>query len=135
MPIHLPKAVPQFAQAKSPAEFKLKAFDLLKNVLPDVELAGNDVLVVGYVRPELQRGIIVPVDEDVWQGKSGLVVKMGPMAFVDDEINKFSLRPEVGDWVGYWIHSARLFNLCDVPCRLIEDSFIKLRVKDPAVLF
>ena len=56
--------------------------------LSTFELFNNQVLVAVYVRPKKTKsGIYLPdatVDEDKIQGKVGLVVKKGPLAFVDE---------------------------------------------------
>jgi hypothetical protein len=137
MPLVVPKTAASFAKdAKTPTEFKLKVLSQLKNILPSIEIMYNAVLVAAYIRPEMERGIIRDRSEDIWQGKSGLVLKLGPNAFVDDEQNKFyGQRVEAGDWVGYFIADAKLLSINDVACRLLEDSSIKMRVQDPSVIF
>jgi hypothetical protein len=137
MPLVMPKTVASFAQdTKSPAEFSIKVFDRLKHTLPQIDVMYNAVLVAAYIRPELERGIIRDRSEDVWQGKSGLVLKLGKTAFVDDDVNQFyGEKVFVGDWVGFFIAEAKLLSINEVACRLIEDSNIRLRVKDPSIIF
>src|SRR5256885_210970 len=69
-------------------------------------LFGPRVLVATYVRPERTRGGIILADrtlaEDRFQGKVGLVLGTGPLAFQDDNIAKFGGRKaEPGNWVVY----------------------------------
>ena len=56
--------------------------------LSTFELFNNQVLVAVYVRPKKTKsGIYLPdatVDEDKIQGKVGLVIKEGPLAFGDE---------------------------------------------------
>lgn len=137
MPLALPrKTIEIFSQTTSPDDFKKTVFNILGN-LDEVEVMYNAVLVAAYVRPEKRAsGLIVPTDEDVWQGKSGLVVKVGSMAFKDDDHNQFHGQcVERGDWCGFFISDAKLLSIKDVPCRLIEDTNIKLKLKDPSIVF
>ena len=85
---------------------------------------GADVLLAMYERvgqgeATTKGGIIIPdmrggaATEDKFQGKVGLVVKMGPLAFKDDETHKFgNVVPKVGDWVLINVNEAFSF---DVP--------------------
>lgn len=58
-----------------------------KDTLDKFRLSGAQVLVATYIRPDkLRSGLIITSkvrDEDKFQGKCGLVLKMGPLAFVD----------------------------------------------------
>jgi len=61
--------------------------------LDGVEVFGSDVLVALYIRPQKTKSGIILADstreEDRWQGKAGLILKLGPTAYTDDEGNKF----------------------------------------------
>jgi hypothetical protein len=79
-------------------------------------------------------------DEDRFQGKVGLVVKLGPLAFKDDGPYKFGgVNVAVGDWVFYRASDGWEYFKTDktggVPCRVFEDTQIKGRVSDPAMLW
>lgn len=81
--------------------------------------------------------------EDRYQGKVGLVIKTGPLAFQDDSIAKFGgVTVKPGDWVIYRASDALEFGFKDrrttndaVPLRWIEDSLIKGRIADPALIY
>jgi co-chaperonin GroES (HSP10) len=108
--------------------------------LPNVEVMYNMVLVATYIRPEkTSGGIIRPdtnVQEDVWQGKVGLVVKLGPNAFKDDSDFTFSgQEADVGEWCVYKVGDAWSLNIGGVPCRLVRDSNIRMKITDPNVVF
>lgn len=65
---------------------------------------GAQVLVAVYQRPEKTKGGIILTasaqDEDMWQGKVGLIMDMGPLAFTEDAAHAWTGRvPKVGDWV------------------------------------
>ena len=118
-------------------------------------VAHNLVLVATYVRPPriMKRADGTEYEfqytdktlmEDRFQGKVGLVLKCGPMAFKDDGATKFGdFSVEPGDWVLYRNSDAWEFFIKDMtgdkndglPVRLIEDIFIKARVSDPALVY
>lgn len=83
-----------------------------------------------FFRPDMSQ------DEALWQGKVGLVVAKGPMVFVDDEHVKFHGQTvDVGDWVQYDIHDGRQFTINRIHCRLIKDTQILAKVKDPSLVY
>lgn len=61
--------------------------------------------------------------EDVYQGCAGLVIKMGPQAFVSDENVKFDVVPKPGDWVLFRRQNAGLrFKHNGVDCVMLENE-------------
>jgi len=110
-----------------------------------VEIFHSQVLVATYIRPEQTKGGIFLPDnalaEDRFQGKVGLVVKLGPKAFVDDNIATFAgVTVQEGDWVFYRAGDGyELFSVDKkdggTACRLFEDTQIKGRVADPALVW
>ncbi len=75
-------------------------------------------------------------DEDKWQGKVGLVLKKGPIAFVDDQRNSFNgQNVEIGQWVMYRVSDAPALQVNGVHCRLLEDIHIRGIVKDPEIIW
>lgn len=116
--------------------------DILKLVgdLGGVTVKWNRVLVATYIRPsKTPGGIIRPetnVAEDEWQGKVGLVLKMGPMAYVDDDETQFNGEAvNVGEWAVYSVGNARSININGYPCRIIKDSQIDMTTLDPGMIF
>lgn len=115
--------------------------------LTDYSIFHNLVLVATYVPPEKIGSIIVPdrsMAEARFQGKMGLVLKCGPLAFKDDAVAKFGgVTVEPGDWVLYrpsdgielFIKDWKGLANDGLSCRLIEDSLIKGRVTDPALIY
>lgn len=72
------------------------------------KLRVNQILCAVYVRPNVaQHGTLKlhladsTTEEDRYQGKCGLVLKLGPSAFVSDEHTTFAAddKLKVGDWV------------------------------------
>lgn len=112
--------------------------------ISDLEIFHNQVMVATYIRPEKTAGgILLPdktIQEDRYQGKVGLVVKIGPLAFKDDSVAKFGgVTVQEGEWVFYRASDGMEFFSKDrtggVPCRIFEDTQIKGRVPDPAMLW
>jgi len=123
------------AQASDPKTALLNAV----GDLSDYDLFHNQILVAIYVRPEkTSGGIIRPgtnVQEDEYQGKVGLVVKVGPSAFVSDEEDFMGQSIEVGDWVVYRVGDGWALNIRDTACRILTDRTIRMRIKKPEDIF
>ena len=106
----------------------------------------NLILVATYVAPEKVGSIIMPdrkIDEDRFQGKVGLVLKVGPLAFKDDgRVTYGGIKVTPGDWIMYrpsdgmelFIRDRRKVN-DGLSCRLIEDVFIKMKVSEPGLIY
>jgi hypothetical protein len=92
----------------------------------DITVMGADVLIVMYERLKGGGGrevktagnIILPntanttAHEDRFQGKVGLVMKTGPIAFQEDDNHKFGdIIPKVGDWVLVNVSETYSFDL------------------------
>jgi co-chaperonin GroES (HSP10) len=118
---------------------KLEIIKLIGD-LSSVSVKFNMVLLATYFRPEKTAGGIIRPDankaEDEWQGKVGLVMKLGPMAYTDDDETQFQgEKVEVGEWAVYKIGDTWSLNINGYPCRMIRDSSIKMTVKDPNMVF
>lgn len=116
-------------------EIRTKVGDVSK-----VEVLHNQILVGIYIRPEKTAGGIYLSDttrgEDKYQGKVGLVLKKGPLAFVDDAHNKFhgqDVKP--GDWVFFRVSDGFSFMLNGHLCRLLEEVHIKGIIPAPEVVY
>lgn len=107
--------------------------------LSGISVMFNMVLLAAYVRPEKSKGgIIRPgenVEEDVWQGKVGLVMKHGPDAFMDDTDMSFhGQKAQLNEWVVFKVGDAWQLTINDWPCRLVRDSSIRMKTKDPSII-
>ena len=104
-----------------------------------IEVLHNQILVGGYIRPEKTKGILLTSqtrDEDRYQGKAGLVLKKGPLAFVDDDNNKFhGQNVDIGDWVFYRVSDGFPLVLNGTLCRLLEEVHVKGKIPSPDVVF
>lgn len=136
MSIVLPRqAIDLVSQATDPkAEMTKKVGNL-----DQIDVMYNMVLVATYIRPSKTKGgIIRPdqnVEEDVWQGKVGLVLKCGPDAFQDDNDMTFNgQKAEVGEWVVFKVGDAWQLIVGDWPCRLVRDSSIRMKLANPTAV-
>jgi co-chaperonin GroES (HSP10) len=116
--------------------------DLIAPALPKIDVLYNRVMVATYIRPEKTKGGIIRPDsnkgEDQWQGKVGLVVKVGTHAFDDDEENAFKgVKAKIGDWVVYKVGDAwevMVNGKEQMTCRFVRDTAIIAKVTDPEVI-
>jgi hypothetical protein len=118
-----------------------------------IEVFHNLVLVATYVAPpkmmkgpDGQKIKFYTTDRDKaeerFQGKVGLVLKVGPIAFHDDNVNKFGgIAVKPGDWVMYRASDGNELFIVDdnkidgSSCRLLEDVHIKARLVDPSLVY
>lgn len=108
--------------------------------LSGYELAPSRVLVGIYQRPEKTAGGIILTDktkkEDIYQGVVGLVLKVGPGAFEDDDVNKFhgfSVKP--GDWIEYKPSDTEKVSINGVMCRRLPDVLVKAKIAHPDLVY
>ena len=101
------------------------------------QVMGARLIVGVYRRPEkLKSGIILSDksrDEDNYQGRVGLVLAMGPLAFVEDDRHSWPGRhPQVGDWIGFRVGDTSPFLLPNGRhCRFVEDVAVQVILSDP----
>ena len=102
------------------------------------DLFGPKVLVAIYVRPEKTKGGIYLTDkvrdEDLYQGKVGYVLKVGPGAFADSEWFG-NVQIKAGDWVGFRASDGATLVVNGVNCRLLEDVRIYGKASHPDLIF
>lgn len=104
--------------------------------LSDLMLTGVQVLIGTYVRPKkTQGGIILTdkvIDEDLYQGKVGLVLKVAPGAFEDGPDAKFyGYKAKVGDWIFYRGADSWSLSVRGQHCRILEDVHVRGSVPEP----
>lgn|SRR5512139_2907312 len=120
-------------------DFKTTVWEELGDV-SGIEVFLNQILVATYIRSEKTKGgIIRPginVTEDAYQGKVGLVLKKGPSAFLSDDGTDFlGQTVEVNDYVVYRTGDGWDVTVNGVPCRMLTDKAIKMRIKTPEIIF
>ena len=94
---------------------------------------GKDVLIAVFDRSgqKTAGGLWVPEtsDEDKFQGKVGLVLKLGPLcneAYSPGYDRWFAGEPpQVGDWVGMKINDGVTVTLGTTVCRFVEWDYIR----------
>ena len=112
----------------------------------DIEIFGDQILVMSFAEPERTAGgIIKPdkaLDEARFQGKAGLVIAIGPQAFEDDAALRFGgQRVSINDWVlTRPSDGLEIAKVCDdkrsaVSCRLFRDVNIRARLSDPRLVW
>jgi co-chaperonin GroES (HSP10) len=116
--------------------------EIMKKVRPslvDMTLYGNAILVATYKRPKMAKfksmTLAMPdSDEDKYQGKVGLVLKLGPMAYKDDDAVQFHGQDvKVGDWVVYRPSDGWALTLVEnqVDCRMLVEASIRMKISSP----
>lgn len=138
MSVVVPRAsITRIAAAADPKEEILKQLGNLDGF----HIMGDMALVAHHIRAEKTKGgIIRPdsnVEEDIWQGKVGLLVKVGTTAFADTSDFSFAQAdvPDIHDWVVFKVGDAWQLQVNGVPCRLVRDVNIRGIVEDPNIIF
>lgn len=101
-----------------------------------VTILGARVLVGVYVPPEATKGGIILTTnsrtESNYQGKVGLVLALGPIAFQDDQTHRFGeIKPKVGDWIVFNVGDTFGLELGKRRARNIEDVDVHMIITDP----
>jgi co-chaperonin GroES (HSP10) len=122
--------------AEDPKAFLLDRCELW---MKDAFIFHNWVITATYYLPQKMGGLIMPdrvQDEALWQGKIGLVVGIGPLAFRDDDHVKFHGQfVKIGDWVMYDVLEGRQFTIDRIHCRRLKDTQVVMRVPDPRLVY
>ena len=111
--------------------------DQLGGFQDECALCSSQVLMAIYQPPKAtSKGIYLPDqtrDEERYQGKVGLVVAVGPLAFVEDPERGvvFPVKAEVGDWVVIRGSDTWSLSVNKVPCRMMSDVAIRMIVPSP----
>jgi co-chaperonin GroES (HSP10) len=132
----MPQAVAMLHNADPKRDLQ-KQVDALVNFIQPL---GTGVLVAVYQRPTRTAGGIILTDntrgEDNYQGKVGLVLRMGPIAFEDDATHRFgSAVPKIGDWIVFNVGETFSFELGKQRCRIIEDVSVRAIVDQPDIVW
>lgn len=103
---------------------------------------GNEILVAIYMRPNVTTGGIILTDksrdEDQWQGKVGIVIKKGALAFVNDERSGVDFKGqnvEPGDLIVYRVSDGFPIDVNGIHCRLLQDTEVRMTVADPSIIY
>jgi len=129
--------------------------DILAKIgdMSEFEIAQNEILLAIYQRPEMSAGGIIQVPktlkEDIYQGKVGLVVKIGEHCQFDrpDPYTNIvtGIPISLHDWVvvrpsDTWaldinMKSDALSSKDFVACRLVHDKDIRAKIPHPGVIW
>jgi co-chaperonin GroES (HSP10) len=129
-----PAKVIEYTEGEDP---KKAVFDALGDALKSFEtMYTNTVLLVTAPIMAKSKGGIIYADntkkETRFQGKVGLVVMLGEIAFNDSEIwPDEGSRPKVGDWVFFNNADTRECKINDISCRYVKDNLIIGKVSTP----
>lgn len=115
---------------------KLQLIEESKGQVDYLHPMGSLVLVSVYVRggvagkeQKTKGGLIIPdsvKDEDRHQGKIGVILKMGPLAFKEDETHKWGdNHPKLHDWVVFRVGDTFPFLIQKRTYRFVEDIDIR----------
>ncbi len=120
---------------------KREIWDRVKGKIEDIRPLATEVVCAIYVRPEKTKSglylaqTVGMAKEDQYQGKVGLVLKMGPLAFTEDADHKWGgVTPKVGDWVVYRVGDTFQFSIGDQMCRSADESCVKMIVPQPDIV-
>jgi hypothetical protein len=111
--------------------------------LSEYDVATGEVLLAIYQRPEMSAGGIImtanTLKEDLYQGKSHLVVKIGPGC------DFFGLDVQLHDWVvvrpsdGWALDVNTKPDTLDrkdfVPCRMVQGKYIRGKIPHPQAVW
>ena len=114
--------------------------DFVTPYLHEVDVGPAKILVATFRQPERTAGGLIKtqryLEEDIYQGITGLCLKVGPLAFENDGKIKFGgFKIDPFEWVIYKPEMGRATNLRGLHCRIIEDTNIDARVRDPELLW
>lgn len=102
----------------------------------------DDVLVALWEGDEKIGSILVPdkiKDENIYQGKTGLIIALGHLAFTRDETHVWGERvPQVGDWVVFRISDGIPLVLGGREgqhCRLLNEMKVRMIIDSPDAVY
>ena len=128
--------IEQISQSSDPRAAIIEAVGDLSGAKVTADL----VLLGTYIRNEKTAGgIIRPTEvlkEDEYQGKVGLVLAKGPLAYADwEEDDARSQSAELHTWVVYAIKDAWPVQINGTACRFIPYDKIRMQIPDPSMVF
>lgn len=136
MPVHSASKIEQISQAADPK----KAIIAAVGDLSGTKIAADLVLLGTYIRNERTAGgIIRPkevLEEDEHQGKVGLVLAAGPLAYADweDDAARGQMAQQ-HSWVVYAIKDAWPVQINGTACRFIPYDKIRMQLTEPSMVF
>ena len=104
--------------------------------LSQIELFNNQILVGVYIRPQKTKsGLYLSektTEEDRFQSKVGLLLKLGPRAFEPNDEGWFSGETfNLHDWLVFRPADGWSITVKGVLCRILTDTQVKMRIPNP----
>jgi hypothetical protein len=104
--------------------------------LSKIELFNNQILVGVYIRPQKTKsGLYLSektTEEDRFQSKVGLLLKLGPRAFEPNDEGWFNGETfNINDWLVFRPSDGWSITVHGVLCRILTDTQVKMRVPNP----
>lgn len=111
----------------------------VKAYTDQIRVLGPELLCCVYMRPkQTKSGLTLPDSyrkEDEFQGKVGLVIKMGPIAFQDDADHRFgNIAPKIGDWVLFRVGDTFELIVGDRKFRIVQDVNVRAILDAPDIV-
>lgn len=130
------KKIEQISQSADPKAAIIEAVGDTSSV----DVLSDLVLVGTFIRNEKTRGgIVLPQEylkEDEFQGKVGLVLKCGPLAWAEWEPDEErGTNAQIHSWVVFHIMDTWPLQINGVACRLVPYEKLRLRISDPKMVF
>lgn len=135
MPVLSAPKIQQISQAIDPKQGIIEA----AGDLSDVDVFSDLVLIGTYIRSEKKGSLILPkeyLEEDEHQSKTGLVLKVGPLAYgdwEDDDVR--GKNATIHTWVAFAIKDTWPCQVNGAPCRFVPYEKLRARLKNPAMIF
>lgn len=134
------QSIEKISRASDPKKGLLDAIGLA--AIAGYTVLEDDVLLATYVRNEkTSGGIFIPStskQEDRFQGKVGLILKCGPLAFKYDKSGSYEYTgtpPKVNEWVVYRPSDGWEISLNGVSCRIIRAAMLRGVVTNPETIW
>lgn len=136
MPVVSASKIEQISQAADPKKGILQAVGDVSgvDVLTDLVLVGT------FIRSEKRAsGLLLPkehLQEDEFQGKVGLVLKAGPLAYGEWEDDaERGKNATLHTWVVFAIKDTWPIQVNGVACRVVPYDKLRMRLNNPTMVF
>lgn len=128
--------IEQISQSSDPKAAIIKAVGDLSR-----QIVFSDLVLVGtYIRNEKTAGgVIRPIEtlkEDEYQGKVGLVLQKGPLAYADwEDDGARGQSAQLHTWVVFAIKDTWPVQINGTACRFVPYDKLRMRLTDPTLVF
>lgn len=136
-----PKYLEELGECRTPEDFKAKVHELLDDKLKGYRTAGSNLLIATYIPPNVTAGGIRLIgktqQENIFQGKVGLVLQTGPLAFKRDRFNCpwDGLVANVNDWVVFRFADAWDMYFGDVSVKVLDHENMQGVIDNPRSIY